>query len=129
MPKKGFTPEQIVAKLCQIEVLVRRGKTVPLGCKAGIPAKPQRFPDRPRTVRHHPGIAFTLDRSNREFAASNKLRALETTQEKISCALQHFQSYRGLRQHAGEFDCADHRREDRKERRFLVRTCATRHKG
>jgi hypothetical protein len=40
MPKKGFTPEQIVAKLRQIEVLVTQGKTVPLACKAGIPAKP-----------------------------------------------------------------------------------------
>jgi transposase-like protein len=32
-----FTPEQIVAKLRQIEVLLSRGKTVPLACKeAGI---------------------------------------------------------------------------------------------
>jgi hypothetical protein len=30
MPKKTFTPEQIVAKLPQIEVLVSQGKTVPL---------------------------------------------------------------------------------------------------
>jgi len=30
MPKKKFTPEQIVAKLRQIEVLVSQGKTVPL---------------------------------------------------------------------------------------------------
>ena len=37
MPKKAFTPEQIVAKLRQIEVLVSQGKTVPLACKeAGI---------------------------------------------------------------------------------------------
>ena len=37
MPKKTFTPEQIVGKLHQIEVLVRQGKTVPLACKeAGI---------------------------------------------------------------------------------------------
>ena len=37
MPKKTFTPEQIVAKLRQIEVLVSQGKTVPLACKeAGI---------------------------------------------------------------------------------------------
>jgi putative transposase len=33
MPKKTFTPEQIVAKLRQIEVLVSQGKTVPLACK------------------------------------------------------------------------------------------------
>lgn len=33
MPKKAFTPEQIVAKLRQIEVLVSQGKTVPLACK------------------------------------------------------------------------------------------------
>lgn len=33
MPKKTFTPEQIVAKLRQIEVLVTQGKTVPLACK------------------------------------------------------------------------------------------------
>lgn len=32
MPKKTFTPAQIVAKLRQIEVLVNRGKTVPLAC-------------------------------------------------------------------------------------------------
>ena len=31
MPKR--TPEQIVAKLRQIEVLVSQGKTVPLACK------------------------------------------------------------------------------------------------
>ena len=37
MPKKTITPEQIVATLRQIEVLVSQGKTVPLACKeAGI---------------------------------------------------------------------------------------------
>lgn len=37
MPKKTFTPEQIVNKLRQVEVLVSQGKTVPLACKeAGI---------------------------------------------------------------------------------------------
>jgi putative transposase len=37
MPKKTFTPEQIVAKLRQIEVLVSQGQRVPLACKeAGI---------------------------------------------------------------------------------------------
>lgn len=37
MPRKTFTPEQIVAKLRQIEVLVSQGHTVPLACKeAGI---------------------------------------------------------------------------------------------
>ena len=33
MPKKTFTPEQIVGKLRQIEVLVSQGKTVPLAAK------------------------------------------------------------------------------------------------
>jgi len=33
MPKKTFTPEQIVGKLRQIEVLVSQGKTVPQACK------------------------------------------------------------------------------------------------
>ena len=33
MPKKTFTPEQIVAKLRQIEVLVSQGRTVPQACK------------------------------------------------------------------------------------------------
>src|SRR3977135_624629 len=33
MPKKTLTPEQIVAKLRQIEVLLSQGKTVPLACK------------------------------------------------------------------------------------------------
>jgi len=33
MPKKTFTPEQIVTKLRQVEVLVSQGKTVPLACK------------------------------------------------------------------------------------------------
>ena len=37
MPKKTFTPEQIVPKLRQIEVLVSQGKTVPMACReAGI---------------------------------------------------------------------------------------------
>jgi putative transposase len=37
MPKKTFTPEQIVAKLRQIEVMLSQGKTVPVACKeAGI---------------------------------------------------------------------------------------------
>lgn len=37
MPKKTFTPEQIVGKLRQIEVLVSQGNTVPQACKgAGI---------------------------------------------------------------------------------------------
>ena len=37
MPKKTFTPEQIVAKLRQIEVLISQEKTVPQACKeAGI---------------------------------------------------------------------------------------------
>jgi putative transposase len=40
MPKKTFTPEQIVGKLQQIEVLVGQGKTVPLACKeAGVTAQ------------------------------------------------------------------------------------------
>lgn len=33
MPKQTFTPEQIVAKLRQVEVLLSQGKTVPLACK------------------------------------------------------------------------------------------------
>jgi len=37
MPKKTFTPEQIVGRLRQIEVLVSQGKTVPLAAKeAGV---------------------------------------------------------------------------------------------
>ena len=37
MPKKTFTPEQIVATLRQIEVLVSQGQRVPLACReAGI---------------------------------------------------------------------------------------------
>lgn len=40
MLKKTFTPEQIVPKLRQIEVLIGQGKTVPLACKdAGITAQ------------------------------------------------------------------------------------------
>ena len=40
MPKKTFTPEQIVPKLRQIEVLIGQGKAVPLACKeAGITAQ------------------------------------------------------------------------------------------
>ena len=40
MPKKTFTPEQIVGKLRQIEVLVGQGKTVPLACKeSGVTAQ------------------------------------------------------------------------------------------
>ena len=35
MPKKTFMPEQIVAKLRQIEVLVSQGKTVPVACREG----------------------------------------------------------------------------------------------
>jgi putative transposase len=33
MPKRTFTPEQIVGTLRQIEVLVSQGKTVPQACK------------------------------------------------------------------------------------------------
>ena len=43
MPKKAFTPEQIVPKLRQIEVLIAQGKTVPLAWrvrKRGLPLKP-----------------------------------------------------------------------------------------
>jgi hypothetical protein len=37
MPKKAFTPEQIVAKRRQIEVLQSQRKTIALDCKeAGI---------------------------------------------------------------------------------------------
>ena len=37
MRKKTFTPEQIVGKLRQIEVLIGQGKKVPLACReAGI---------------------------------------------------------------------------------------------
>jgi putative transposase len=40
MPKKTFTPEQIVPKLRQIEVLIGQGNAVPLACKeAGITAQ------------------------------------------------------------------------------------------
>jgi putative transposase len=33
MPKKRFTPEQIIAKLRQIEVQLARGQRVALACK------------------------------------------------------------------------------------------------
>ena len=33
MPKRTFTPEQMVGNLRQIEVVVGQGKTVPLACK------------------------------------------------------------------------------------------------
>ena len=33
MPKKSFSPEQIIAKLRQIEVLVAQGKSVVVACK------------------------------------------------------------------------------------------------
>jgi len=37
MPNKAFTPEQIVGKLRQIEVLLSQGKTVPVAAReAGI---------------------------------------------------------------------------------------------
>ena len=37
MPRKTFTPEQIIAKLRQIEVLITQGKAVGIACKdAGI---------------------------------------------------------------------------------------------
>ncbi len=37
MPKKTFTPEQIVTKLREIEVLTNEGASVPAACKqAGI---------------------------------------------------------------------------------------------
>ena len=40
MPIKTFTPEQIVGKLRQIEVLVSQSKTVRLACKeAGVTAQ------------------------------------------------------------------------------------------
>ena len=39
-PKKTLTPEPIVGKLRQIEVLIGQGKAVPLACKeAGITAQ------------------------------------------------------------------------------------------
>ena len=37
MPRKSFTPEQIIAKLRQIEVLISQGHSVAGGCReAGI---------------------------------------------------------------------------------------------
>jgi putative transposase len=40
MPKKQNSPEQIVGKLRQIEVLIGQGKTVPIACRdAGITAQ------------------------------------------------------------------------------------------
>ena len=35
MPKKTFTPEQIIAKLRQIEVLLAQGKSTGIACKEG----------------------------------------------------------------------------------------------
>lgn len=38
MPKKTFTPEQVVAKLRQIEVMINQGKGIVQACRdAGIP--------------------------------------------------------------------------------------------
>ena len=34
MPRKSFTPEQIIAKLRQIEVLISQGQSVAGGCRA-----------------------------------------------------------------------------------------------
>ena len=43
MAKKRFSPEQVVAKLRQIEVLAAAGKALPLACKeAGITDVPLR---------------------------------------------------------------------------------------
>ena len=51
MPKKSFTPEEIVAKLRQIEVLLSQGKTVPLACKK-LPGTPLEVSDpRPHKLR------------------------------------------------------------------------------
>ncbi len=37
MPKKSFTPEQIVTKLREIEVLTNQGTSIPAACKqAGV---------------------------------------------------------------------------------------------
>ncbi len=33
MPRKSFTPEQIIAKLRQIEVLISQGQSVAGGCR------------------------------------------------------------------------------------------------
>jgi len=33
MPKKSLTPEQVVAKLRQIEVMISQGKGIPQACK------------------------------------------------------------------------------------------------
>ena len=35
MPRKSFTPEQIIAKLRQIEVLISQGHAVAGGCLGG----------------------------------------------------------------------------------------------
>jgi hypothetical protein len=40
MPKKTVTPEQIVAKLRQVEVLLSQGKTVPLAYKGACRRSP-----------------------------------------------------------------------------------------
>ena len=36
MPKKTFTPEEVVGRLRQIEVLVSQGKTVPVACREWV---------------------------------------------------------------------------------------------
>jgi len=51
MAKKMFTPEQIVRKLRQMEVLVSQGRTAPVACReAGIAG--QTFYRRPRRPSH-----------------------------------------------------------------------------
>src|SRR4029434_6887479 len=63
MPKKMFTPEQIVGKLRQIEVLVGQGKTVPLACKeASVTA--QTF------LSLAQGVRWTTDRAGQEAEGS-----------------------------------------------------------
>ena len=75
MPKKTFTPEQIVPKLRQIEVLIGQGKSVPLACKeAGITA--QTFY---RWRKEYGGLQLEQAKRLKDLQKENtQLRTLET---------------------------------------------------
>ena len=68
MPRKSFTPEQIIAKLRQIEVLISQGQSVAGGCRAAEISEQSYY----RWRKEYGGMGVTQAKQLKELKKENQ---------------------------------------------------------
>ena len=69
MPRKSFTPEQIIAKLRQIEVLISQGQSVAGGCREAEISEQSYY----RWRKEYGGMGVTRAKQLKELKKENEL--------------------------------------------------------